>query len=52
MSNWEKAIAQYNLENRLIGDVEEAEDKKLKDTKDFETDPLPIDLPMPNYLKL
>ncbi len=52
MSNWEKAIAQYNLENRLIGDVEEAEDKKLKDTRDFETDPLPIDLPMPDYMKL
>ena len=52
MSNWEKAIAQYNMENSLINNIEKAEDKKLKDTKDFETDPLPIDLPMPNYMKL
>ena len=52
MSNWEKAIAQYNMENSLINNIEKAEDKKLKDTKDFEKEALPIDLPIPDYMKL
>jgi hypothetical protein len=52
LTNWQKAMAQYNLENGLIGDIEDAEDCLLKNTKNFHTQPLPIDLKMPDYTKL
>ena len=51
-SIWKYAIAQYNMENSYILDIKDASNIKMSDVKNFETDPLPIDLPMPNYMKL
>ena len=45
-------MARYNVENRLIRKDEEILKKNLKDVKNIETEALPHDLPMPDYMKL
>lgn len=51
-SIWKYAIAQYNMKNGYINRIEGASKIKMNDIKNFETDPLPIDLPIPDYMKL
>lgn len=53
MSNWQRAIALWNLEMGHIDDIEEAWDLTMEncDLSDHHG-PLPIDLPMPNYMNL
>lgn len=53
MTNWQYAIALWNLEMGFIDDAEEAWAYTRENTNPHDADsPLPIDLEMPNYLLL
>lgn len=53
MTNWQYAIALWNVEMGFIDDAEEAWAYTRENTNPHDTDsPLPIDLEMPNYTLL
>ena len=53
MSNWQYAIALWNVDMNYIDSVNDAWDITMNDFQPTKIDsPLPIDLPIPNYLNL
>lgn len=51
-SIWQYTIAQYNMENGHTKRLKDTSEIKMSDVKNFETDPLPKKLPIPDYMKL